>query len=130
MTIEAALFSTVTSAATMAALIAARFYPVKAPAGAGVPYGTYQHVSDRPDRSFAGPVGPQKTRFRMQWWAGDPDAAWAVANAARTLLDTHRGLAANGVDIRSIAFETATDTFDDPVALFRVAQDYFVTYCE
>ena len=127
MTVEADLYTRLTTHAGLSALLGTRVYPVHVDQAAARPFMRYQRISRVGVRSINGPSGLVDARFQFDVWADDFDGARAVAVQLRAALDGYTG---GGID--DAICETELDLYDadtDP-QLYRVTTDYIITHQE
>lgn len=93
MSIEAGIYSYLTTDATTAALIGTRLYPVLAPAGAGDAgdYAVFQRISTTRVASTDGPTGVTSSTWQIVCWSSTQAGAIALADAVRQALDGYKG---------------------------------------
>lgn len=128
MTIEEALRTALAADATLAAIVAARIYPVVAPQGTVTAYVTYEKVAGNPHHDHGGAGSLRWARISYMCHAPTYSQAKAAAAAIRSALDGYRGTL-SGVSIGSILSEEDADIgMDDATRMQLVAVDFMVHY--
>lgn len=130
-TVEEALFARLTGTAAVAALVAARVYPLVAPQAAARPFVTYQRISTSRVASLDGPSGLARVRYQLDVWADDDAGARALAREVRLALDGYSGDGAAGDRvIQSVVADDERDFFDEASRTFRVSADFIIWHAE
>jgi hypothetical protein len=135
MSVERAIFARLTVGNPIPAL-AARLYPVAAPARLDMPYAVYARVSAVRARGTLGPSGLVSARFQIDLYGASYASARGVADAVRKRLDGYRGdVTGTGWSCRieGVSLISDQDLHEPeirPEALFRVSQDYLIHHIE
>jgi len=130
MNIEEALYAHVTGDASIAALISDRFYPLRAPQGAALPYAVYQRISTPRIRSQSGPSGLARPRFQVTCYASSYSQSRQLANLMRISLDGFRGTMGGGVSVGAVFLENEMDTYEDETGAFGTPMDFIIWHQE
>ena len=135
MTISTTLFTVLSSAAAVAALVGSRIYPVLLDQGAGVlpsslPAITYQRISEIREGSFGGPNALPGTLIQVDSWASSFLGAEAVAEAVRKAIDGYQGTPAGGNQVQASILENQVDHYEAEVKIYRRQQDYRLWWVE
>lgn len=131
MSIEAAIFSLLTTDSSVSSLVGTRLYPLLAPQDAATPFIVYQRVSASRWTSLEGPSGMAQPRIQIDAYTSTYAAAKTLATAIREKLSGYRGTVA-GTRIGGITLITDQDLIEnekDP-KLYRVSMDFMVTHDE
>ena len=94
MSIEAALYTILSSDATVTALVGSRsprIYPLGIPAGKGVPAVVYQQINGMRPTTCDGTLGLCEALFQVTCWDDEIDGARSLADAVRDALDDYSG---------------------------------------
>jgi hypothetical protein len=131
MSVEAALFSVLSTAPAVSAIIGNRLFPGAAPVNTAAPYAVYSRASARRIRSMLGPSRLAMPRIQVDGYAATYAQARAIADAVRGALDGYRGTAA-GVVIHGASLLTDQDIYEAEALppLFRVSLDFQITHSE
>lgn len=109
----------------VAALVGKRIYPVTMPQGNRLACIVYNRVAGRGDHHMTGASGLSAPRFQVDAWAGDPDTASNLADAAKARLDGYGG-AMGDVAVQGCFFANERDDFDPEVGMYRSSRDYLI----
>jgi Protein of unknown function (DUF3168) len=131
--------------AGIAAAVAERIYPVRAPQGSAVPLVVYRLIGEDSDYHMGGASGLVRQLFQLDTYAAGADAAAELAGALRTRLDGFRGPMAD-VRVQGVFFQTEDDATSVPAIaeleaeseggapeggdLARVRQEYSIVWEE
>ena len=119
--------------APIAALVADRVYPNQIPQGVNATCVVYTRVSGRSGHYMGGRDGLAFTRFQIDAWAKDQDAAAALANRIKDRLDGFSGVMGEGdgaVTVQGAFFRDEREDYDDAARLHRMSRDYFLDHEE
>lgn len=105
--LETGLKAHLTADLNLAALIAARVYPVLRPQNAVLPALSYQRISGVRVSSLAGPSYACESRIQIDCWAASYSAVKTLSRAVRKRLDGFRG-SLGGVQVGSCLIDNAT----------------------
>lgn len=132
--IERALFTILTGDAGVAASVAARIYPQRAPQNTSIPYLTYHFIDKQRDHTVADRCG--LTRARVQINCVDDKYADVVslAGSVMTALDSYVGTVGT-ISIACIHIISETDLYVEPDELqvlkrYGKAIDIYIWYTE
>lgn len=127
--IEAGLYTHLTTDAGVSALIGTRLYPLIMPQDETTPASTYQRVSTTPTYAHGGDCSVDMVRIQIDNYAESLLAAKTLAAAVRTALSGYSG-AMGAATVQALFMDSERD-FDDPTTdLFRVTQDFLITFKE
>jgi hypothetical protein len=111
----------------VAALIAARIYPLKATQDTAFPCLVYNRIDSVPERVMGMASGLFFARFQIDSWGKSASAVTNLASKVRTSLDGFIG-SILGVDIGGVSLLDEADDYDDEVRLYRVIQNFGIWY--
>ena len=131
MSILTGLTSFLLADANITALIVARVYPEKIPAGTSanpttMPCLTYQLI-DEPVVTTHGNDLSYKARVQLDAWGGSYKSAHTLADAVHTALQGYSGAMGN-VEVGGIFRKSKRDDPNPDIELNRVSQDYMINY--
>lgn len=109
----------------IAALVAARVYPVTMAQGNRQTCIVYTRVSGEGDHHMQGASGLSRPRFQVDAWAADPDQAEALSDKVRKRIDGFRGMMGD-VRVQGCFFLNERDDFDAEVGMYRSSRDYAI----
>lgn len=117
---------------TDATLAAAKVYPLVLPQGlqTGV---VYQIISNIGEYNNDGPSGLARPRIQIDYYAKTSDGAWALARAGKDLISGYSGPMGSGgsqINVQGVFLDSEGEEVDEASKLYRVRQDYFVTFEE
>lgn len=126
MTIEAALYSYLSTYAGLTALIGLRIYPVDITQDAEMPAVAYQLVDDLPVHSGGADLIVHAARFQFSCWGTTYLNACAVAVQIKAALQDYSGTmgGSGGVKIQRSFLEMTTDLFDEEMRRCGRACDF------
>jgi hypothetical protein len=133
--LERALFARLTVGTPIAA-IGNRVFPVAAPLSVALPYVVTARVSAQRVRSTIAPSGLTMARMQIDTYAAGYLGAREVADAIRKRLDGWRGLVTGSgwsCRVEGSSLQSDQDLHEPdirPVAIFRVSQDFLISYQE
>lgn len=124
------LRSVVLAASPVAALVAARMYPVELPQNSAMPAILYTIVSEVGEHSSQHAQNLSMARVQIDSWGVDFDSANDLAGKVRQAIDGYKGAlgASSGLTAQAIFFSSRQDIYEPIPKLFRVLHDYFVWY--
>lgn len=125
--IEAALFAYITTDSTVSGLMSTRMYPLDLPQEPTAPCATYHRVSTTPLYTHSGDSQLDEVRIQIDSYAATVLAAKTLAGAIRDRISGHSG-DMEGVDVQSVFMDTEQDFGDPTTDLYRVSQDYLITF--
>jgi hypothetical protein len=116
-TVEQTLF------ALLKGLVSNRLYPLTAPVGTALPYGTYQQIGGE-SPSFLGAEVPSKQngRFQLNFWAATDAAAASLALQAEAILLATTQVQATPLGAPAARYEDEAQ----PTPLYGREQDFSV----
>jgi hypothetical protein len=124
--IEDALRAVLLGDADVAALVAARVYPIKLPQSAVFPAVVYQRVSTVGGFALGTPVGPTRSRVQLSAWAATYGQARQLGEAVVHALNGWAGTA-GGQDVQLVRLVNWLDDYEPgPPERFRVIADVYV----
>ena len=126
MTIEAALYSYLSTYAGLTELIGLRIYPVDITQDAEMPAVAYQLVDDLPVHSGGADLIVHAARFQFSCWGTTYLNACAVAVQIKAALQDYSGTmgGSGGVKIQRSFLEMTTDLFDEEMRRCGRACDF------
>ncbi len=127
MGIEAGLRTHLLADGSVAALVAARVYPLKLPQSPTYPSLTYEIVSDIPYRGLGGDSDREVIRARIHCWAKTFTGAIDLATKVRTAVADFSGTMGS-VTVSSVKFETWNDLYEDVPKVYRRVADFMITH--
>lgn len=119
--------------AGIAAVVAARVYPIVLPQGVKLASVVYTRISGPGDYKMQGPTGWAHPRIQIAAWAPTADAAVSLANLVKDKLDGYRGVmgsGANAVTVQGVFQSDEREMYDDIVQMYGVMRDSFIHYEE
>lgn len=135
MTVEASLYSELTSDGTVAGLVSTRVYPLFAPQGVALPYVVYQFISRITEYSQSGPTGMKRPRVQIRSVAATYDGAQALAAAVESVLSgfsgTLGGVGGTSTDAAFLdneldVYEARLVPFEPDLSAHEIVQDYIL----
>lgn len=121
MTIEEDARAVLIADGTVAALIAARVYPMRLPQPATLPAVVYMRISGPRDISLSGASGSGRARIRYNCWAETYDGAKELLVAVRDAIDGISG---------AVAATSETEFYDDDGEAYLASIDYYLHHTE
>jgi hypothetical protein len=133
--IEQALYTRLTGFAGLAALVSTRVTPMALgqnlqDIAAFLDSLTYQKVSGTRLHSYGADPGVVTARFQIDSWARSYAKAKAVAFQVRAALANQYGTTWSAVVIQNCRLENEIDDMDAETGIYRVTQDFTITYEE
>ena len=110
MSVEATLYTRLTTHAGLSALIAARVHPNKLPQGVTLPAVSYRRVSAERVPAMGSDTGLVRARFQFDAWAAGYQAMLDVKEQLRAALE--RWSTTTGTVIQDIFYRNETDMFE------------------
>jgi hypothetical protein len=131
MTIEAALYTYLSTHAGLSALIGTRIYPITIAQGAAMPAIAYQLIDDLPVHSGIADVKVHAARFQFSCFGGGTSeytSACAVAAQVKSALQDYTGVmgGAGGVTVQRSFLENSTDLYDETMNRCGRAVDFII----
>lgn len=127
--LEAALYTRLAGFAGLAALVAARIYPLVAPENAERPFVVFQRVSTPRASAMGSDPGLALPRLQITSWADDPLEAKDVKEQVRAALQRWRGTVA-GVEVQDSYILDERDRYDEQTRLFGIDLDVRIPHRE
>ena len=121
MTIEAVLFTRLSTFAGLAALVSTRVYPLAAPQNVVLPYLTYRRVSSVRTSAFGADTNNVTERFQIDVWAASFASARNVAEQVTLAMQRWRNTTGTVVDDTFI--ENQIDLYEPETDTFHIAVD-------
>ena len=133
--IEAALYTRLTGFAGLLALVSTRVTPMALnqdlrDISAFLDSVTYQKVSGPRLHSFAADPGVVTARFQIDAWARSYAKVKGVATQVRSALANQYGTTWSSVVVQNCRIESEIDDLDTETGIYRVTQDFMITYEE
>ena len=128
MTIEAVLFTRLSTFAGLAALVSTRVYPLAAPQNVVLPYLTYRRVSSVRTSAFGSDTNNVTARFQIDVWAASFASARNVAEQVTLAMQRWRNTTGTVVDDTFI--ENQIDLYEPEIDTFHIAVDIRTHYRE
>lgn len=107
-------------------LVGQRIYPIKLPQNVVYPAITYFMVGERHELASGVNPGIVEGRWQVNAWGSTVKSARDVAEAVRLGFERYRGTADNTEILDVYDDETAGETYEDDVLVYRVHRDYRV----
>lgn len=128
MSLELAVKAVLIGDTGVAALVGERVWIMRFPNdGTEYPAVAIAPVSLRPEMAHDGPVDFAESRIQVDLYADGYAEVRALADAVRQALDGFRGESA-GEDVFSVFLENEVPEWGDVLEVYRVTQDYMVTW--
>ena len=139
--LQEAVYTRLSTDATVSGLVGTRIYPVLAPEGVALPYITYQRIAVDHVESVAGSSGLANALVQVDCWAASYAGANALGEAVRLRMQGFRGTVGSQ-DIQAVLLSSDRDAPEDPVRIERggvhgdevgihgVQFDFDIWYCE
>jgi hypothetical protein len=115
--------------AAIAAIVAARVYPVVLPQGERGPSIVYTRVSGAGDHHMQGASGLARVRMQIDVWASTPDLAAPLANLVKERIDGYRG-PMGAVPVQGVFFADEREDYQPDIDMHRMSRDYLIWYDE
>jgi hypothetical protein len=128
MTVEADLFTRLSTFTGLSALVADKVYPLILPQGVTLPAVSYQRVSSIRPSAMGADIGIVRARFQVDVWAQDFDSSKAIAEQIRLALQCYHGTGT--VEILEIFFLNEVDLYEENTRIAHQALDFEVNYRE
>lgn len=116
--LEASIFTALTGASGVSAIVGSRVYPLVIPQGAALPAVTYTRISGPLEMSLSGGAGLESVRVQIDAWATSYAAVKDLAAELRSAM-----LSATAFQVASVSDR---DLFEDETSVFRVSTDFTV----
>lgn len=99
-------------------LVSSRVFRNQAPLGTATPYIVFAKIVGVPVNHLGGTDGTKNTRFQLDAWAADADAAEALMNSIKAAFEPFEGV--------YVQIGDNPDLYDDDVKLHRASTDFSV----
>ena len=130
MTVEAAVYSILSSDSAVDTLVDGRVYPKRLPQSPTLPAVTYFRVGAQRSSVMGNDTGIVRKRIQVSSWGKTYAAVNELAEAVRNAMQRKRGTFA-GVEIIDIFVDgDASEMFEDDVEIYQAPTDYEVIYRE
>jgi hypothetical protein len=135
MTIESALYSHLSTKASITALVSTRIYPQVAPESATYPFITYTVLSESHDHSMGGATGLTNPTIQIDAWADTIANRVAVSEAIRNALDGFTGnMGTENLSIRNCFLQNRANfnenTTEGKTPTWRSSMDFSIWHVE
>lgn len=132
MTIEDAIYTKLSSDASVSGIVSDRVYPYVASSSATLPYVVFQKVSGGPINQNTGSTGTINVRIQIDVLHDNYEDCRTLAEAVFSAMDGWRDVSADP-SVSSCLMVEERDDFDEPQAagrqfVYRVIQDYSIWY--
>lgn len=128
MSVEAGLYSILSSSTTLSVLVSDRIFPKTRRNCNTFPALVYHRISTNPVSSHDAAEGLARIRFQIDCIGSSFASAIEVAAAVRGVLSGYRGYVGGGW--LSALRENERDSFENETGLHVVQQDYFIYFQE
>lgn len=135
--IRAALRSYLLADSGIAAVVAARIYPLKMPQGEMRASIVFTRVTGLSGVTSSGPDRVSRPRIQIDCWATDPDAASSLADLVKERIEGFTGTVqwdenspGNAVRIQGVFMDMEREDHDDVAKLYRMSRDYLIWFEE
>lgn len=119
-----AIYTMLSSDATLAGIFSNRIYPATVPARTAMPYLVYTKISATPTNDKDGPSAIDEEYFQIDIYTPSYEQNHTAAERVRAVLDRVRNTV-SGVAIDHVVFEGENDgAFDPALDVYWVSQDY------
>ena len=136
MTIESALYSHLSTKASIIALVSDRIYPQIAPNGTAYPFITFTVINEDHDHAMSGATGLANVSMQIDVWTETIADRVAVSEALRNALDGFTGdMGTEDLNIRSCFLDNRavfqeTDTEGKGQPIYRASMDFSIWHVE
>jgi hypothetical protein len=119
----------------VAEMLAARVYPVLAPASAALPFATWRRSAVTREQSLSGPVGMPLVTLSVDLFAEQYEQVRELADRCRQALDGWGGNVGNYLSVRLVSLLNEADGFvqlagGDLPPVYSVTQTYTILWQE
>jgi|688.fasta_scaffold489349_3 hypothetical protein len=135
MSIEAALFTLLSTDSQIASVVKKRIYPVRTPDNAVFPCISYQRTSGQREHHLDGAGSLTFSRFIIEIWTprehttGGAIMAQDLARKIQARLDGYKGTV-SAVDILGILSENEAQGYESDVEVYRITQTWLIMHRE
>lgn len=123
MTIGVKIYTALSGASGIAALVSTRIYPLVLPQSVTYPAISYQRISNSPQQ---GSTALRSTRYQINCWALTYAAAQGLATAVKAALEEYTATA-TAPRIKMALVVNELDDFDSEANVYRVIVDVIFT---
>jgi hypothetical protein len=130
--LEEGLYSYLTAAAGITALVSTRVYAFRIPQHMTLPCLTYQRISTARVHTHdtSGSTGLARSRFQFDAWADSYDTAKDITDALRAALNGKTGTLTGTYAIQAALVEEESPELDPQSNLYRSRSDYMIWVSE
>jgi hypothetical protein len=132
--IRPALRSFLLGSPEIAAIVAARLYPIKLPQGTTAASIVYNRISGAGDYHMQGLSGFAKHRYQIDAWAPTAEVATTLADLIRDRIDGYQGPMGSDspptIEVQGVFMADQREDYDDAAKLHRMSRDFFITFIE
>jgi hypothetical protein len=114
--IEELIYSNLSTATSVTALVVDRIYPLLMPQDPTLPAVTYQRISDNPINSLSGHGGLDNPRIQIDCWATSYSGVKTLSNAVIKAMDSSTAY-------KSLRMSDQ-DLYEDGTEIYRVSMDF------
>lgn len=130
MSLEAAIYTILTSDPDVSFLVSNRVYPSQQEQEVQYPSITYETLGNDSGQSFSGVSGLAARRIQMNCWSQDFDKLVELSEAARITLQAYRGTVAT-VEIQNVMFENLVDMpFNEDLEVYHRVMEFQIWHTE
>jgi hypothetical protein len=128
MTIEAALYTQLSTFAGLTAIVGAAIYPMQADQSAVLPYVTFHLISDVPENVMAALPTLTRDRFQFSAWAVTYLQASQIAAQVTSALQSFTGMmgGAGGVTVSACLKELEVDMYEGDSKTYQRITDFII----
>lgn len=132
MTIEEALYKTLTSTIGLSSLIEARVYPVLMPQNCQLPAITYQRISGSRVYAFQKDTDLAHPVFQINCWAKTYSEVKSIARQVRLALQNFSGLmgGTDGVNVSAVIILGDMDDYEPETGIYSIKMDFEIWHEE
>lgn len=135
MTIESALYSYLSTKASVTAVVGIRIYPQVAPDSAAYPFITYNVTNEQHDHSMGGATGLANPSIQIDVWAETVANRVAIAEVVRNALDGFRGnMGTENLNIRNCFLQNRSNFNESDgegkTPIYRSSMDFSIWHVE
>ena len=136
MTIESALFSYLSTKASVIAVVGTKIFPEVAPESALYPFITYQVLGDTPEHHMTSAAGLTNVSMQIDVWADTFASSVTISEVIRNALDGFTGdMGSENLSIRTCHLENRLslaepDAESEHLPIFRKSMDFLIWHAE
>lgn len=132
--VRRALRSFLLGSTEIAAVVAARVYPIKLPQGTTAASIVYNRISGAGDYHMQGLSGFAKHRFQIDAWAPTAEVASTLADLIRDRIDGYQGPMGGDspppIEVHGVFMVDQREDYDEAAGLHRMSRDFFIHFIE